>query len=165
MFFPLVLLLKQSLSQIFTYEKEFITSPSMRKQSLTCFDASSNSLYILAGLQDQETWFSDIWKFELSSGLWQAITSVNKGPGEFHSGHGLYINEEIYIAGIIQRSQITNQIWKFNLKKLTWSLVNTQGDWPGNFVHAAITSYEYTDYKYLAVVPAYETSETKYIYL
>ena len=142
----------------------------MRKHSLISFDQSSNSIFILGGLQDQETWFSDIWQFELSTGLWQSIIAVNKGPGiehigEFHSGQAACLNEEIFIAGIIQRSQTTNQIWKFNLRKLTWSLVKTSGDRPGNFIHAAMTSFEYTGSSYLAVLPAYETSQNKFIYL
>jgi N-acetylneuraminic acid mutarotase len=73
------LLVFDAAASVVNYEKSFGTAPQPRKKALMVF--RDEELLVFGGMQDQDLWFDDIWAFDLLSGSWTEIFSVNQGPG------------------------------------------------------------------------------------
>jgi hypothetical protein len=132
------------------------TPPNQRELSGLAYDSSSNKIYIYGGRL--ESFFDDMWEFDLTSKSWTEIHSPGMNPGARSRPFMTMLenSREILLFGGDTKNGPISDVWVYDLSSETvnfiqWKLVDIKGKAPPRAYNRAVCDYFHDGKHYIAV--------------
>lgn len=123
--------------------------PSPRKGHQISCVASEGAIYLFGG-RDGEQEFQDLWRYDMSSGLWGEVDTTLQEDSAFSGRYGhtfFYHDRYLYLFGGYHDGVVQSDLWKLELRTALWEAVPDQGTKPDMRTHSAVTYVP--EYNYL----------------